>query len=490
MTAFEQLKTYLDKLRKLNYLISIIGYDLETTTPVDAIDEETELLLDYLNEAASISRSPEFISAAKAAMEENKGNPKIQKLCRTLLEESEFLARIDPKKYEEWQAAYQESNHAWKKAKEAKDFSIYLPAWKKAIEAKREWAALRKDDSMNTLYDACLDAYEKGTREGDVDAIFSRLKAFLLSNLSIIQARQGNKPQIMPHGKHEQEDLSLDVLKLIGYDMKQGALRESEHPFSNNMSRHDCRITTHYYEEDWRSNLFSVIHEGGHAIEFQNWSDDMFDHYVDGLATAAVCETHSRFFENLLGRSKPFTHALLPLCRKHFKGEFETMSEEEFYQAVNYVEPSLIRTESDEFTYSIHIIIRYEIERDLINGVIECEDAPKIWNAKYKEYLGVEPQDDSEGIMQDVHWSDASIGYFPSYALGNLYGAQILHQMKKEIDVDKLVHEGKFDEIIAWLRDKDFAYDWMDPNKWLKQVTGEELNVDYFLHYLKDKYLR
>ena len=121
--------------------------------------------------------------------------------------------------------------------------------------------------------------------------------------------------------------------------------------------------------------------------------------------------------------------------------------------------------------------------------MIECEDAPKIWNAKYKEYLGVEPQDDSEGIMQDVHWSDASIGYFPSYALGNLYGAQILHLMKKEIDVDKLIREGKFDEIIAWLRDKDFAYDWMDPNKWLKQVTGEELNVDYFLHYLKDKYL-
>ena len=490
MKAFEQLKTYLNKLRKLNYLIAIVAYDLDTTTPPKAIEEESDLLLDYINEYASLSRDSNFIAVAKQTMEEEKENPKIQKLCRTLLDESEFLAKIDPKQYEEWEAAYQASNHAWRKAKEQKDFSLYLPYWKKAIEARRQWASLRKDESMNTLYDACLDAYEKGTREGDIDAIFSRLKEFLLANLPIVQLKQGKKPVILSHGKHDQEDLSYDVLDLIGYDLGQGALRESEHPFSNNLSRHDCRITTHYHEDDWRSNLFSVIHEGGHAIEFQNWSDDMFDHYVDGLATAAVCETHSRLFENLLGRSKAFVHALLPLCKKHLKGEFEFMSEEEFYYAINYVEPSLIRTESDEFTYSIHIIIRYEIERDLINGKIECEDVPAIWNAKYKEYLGVEPSDDSEGVMQDVHWSDGSIGYFPSYALGNLYGAQILHKMKQDIDVDQFVREGKFDQIILWLKEKDFAYDWMDPNIYLKKVTGEELKVDYFLDYLREKYLK
>jgi len=489
MSAFDELKPYLVKARKLHYLSSILNYDLSTCTPLDALDEETELLLDQINEQARQFADPAFIALLKKVQEEEKENPMIQKLCKSLLKESEFLSRIDLKQYEAWNQAYQESTNAWRAAREDGNYQTWLPAFKKCVEAKREWARLKQDETTNTLYDACLESYEPGLREGEVNRIFAPLKAFLLENLPKVIAKQNKEPILKMHSEVEQEELAYRMLEHIRYDLNKGALRVSEHPFSDALSRNDARITTHYYEEDWRSSLYSVIHEGGHALEFMNWSSEMYQNFVENMATAAICETHSRFYENLIGRSKVFTKLILKDLQETLRGELNKYTAEDVYRAVNFVKPDFIRTEADEFTYSLHIIIRYEIERDLINGVIECEDIPALWKKKYKEYLGVDVQNDAQGCMQDIHWSDASIGYFPSYALGNLYGAQILHKMKQELNINELVSSDQIEKINRWFAEKDFAYDWMDPNDWLMQVTGEPLNVQYFLDYLREKYL-
>ncbi|MBP5216679.1 MAG: carboxypeptidase M32, partial [Bacilli bacterium] len=338
--------------------------------------------------------------------------------------------------------------------------------------------------------DAYLSLFEKGETEDEVNAIFEPLKKFLVENLDKVIEKQAQfkLPAIQPHSRDEQAHLSIGLLEAIGYDLKRGVLRETEHPFSDNIARDDCRVTTHYYEDDWRSSMYSVIHEGGHSIQFQNWPDYQFENHVNGRASSALCETHSRFYENIIGRSRAFAPTLLGLCRKHLGKEFLEMDAETFYQTVNQVKRSLIRTDSDEYTYCLHIILRYELERDLINGKIEVEDLPRLWNEKYQQYLGITPPNDALGVMQDTHWFGGSFGYFPSYALGNLYGAQILHYMKKDLPFDELVAKGDLKPILAWLREKDFAYDYLDPKDWILKVTGEPMNPQYFIDYLKGKF--
>ena len=263
----------------------------------------------------------------------------------------------------------------------------------------------------------------------------------------------------------------------------------STHPFTINFGNKDVRITTHYLENEFRSALFSCIHEGGHAIYEQNIADDLEGTMLGTGTSMGVHESQSRYYENILGRSREFWTYFYPEAIKRFP-QFEGVSFEEFYKAINIVEPSLIRTESDELTYSLHVIIRYEIEKELINGNIKVEDLPQIWNAKYKEYLGVEPKNDAEGVLQDMHWSGGSFGYFPSYALGNLYGAQFLGKMLKEMpDYNKNISEGNLDEIRLWLKENIHKYGSVyKPAELIKKVTGEELTAKYFIEYLNNKY--
>ena len=487
--AIKKLEPFFEKADRLHHLLSLLNFDVETTAPADAIEAENDLIAFYSSEAASISKDPEFIRLVKQAKGENLNDAQAL-LIDDALEEIEFMEKIPLKTYEEWEKATYRCIAQWKKAKNASDWSIVEPYFKKLVEIKREEAKLLAKPEHETLYDAFLSQYEKGQKEKDVDAVFEPLKKFLVENLPHVLEKQSKlpMPKILPHDVDHQAHLSIGLLKAIGYDLNRGVLRETEHPFSDNIARYDCRVTTHYHVDDWRSSMYSVIHEGGHSIQFQNWPDYQFENHVDGRASAALCETHSRFYENLIGRSRAFAPTLLGLCREHLGEEFLSMSEEEFFTTVNQVTRSLVRTEADEYTYCLHIILRYELERDLINGKIDVEDLPKAWNAKYKEYLGIDVPDDAHGILQDVHWYQGSFGYFPSYALGNIYGAQILHRMKKDLDVDKAIQNGDLSPVLAWLRENDFAYDYLNPSDWILKVTGEAMNPTYFKDYLKEKF--
>lgn len=489
-SALTKLEPYFAKKKRLGHLLSLLSFDVETTAPEQAIEEENDLLNFYYSEYAAISQDPEFIALVKAAKEEGGLNDAEALHIDDLLFDIRYMEKLPIEKFEEWQRTISKCVEIWKKAKNASDWSMVEPYFEKLVAIKREEALLLAEPFHKTRYDAFLSQFEKGQTEEDINAVFEPLKKFLIDNLPHVLEKQSKRkmPAILPHSKDEQAHLSDDVLKAIGYDLTRGVLRETEHPFSNNCARNDCRVTTHYHEEDWRSSLYSVIHEGGHSIQFQNWPDYQFENHVDGRASSALCETHSRFYENLIGRSREFAPTLLKLCKTNLKGEFMDMSEEEFYNAVNEVTRSLVRTEADEYTYCLHIILRYELERDLINEKLEVKDIREAWNAKYREYLGIEVPDDAHGILQDVHWFQGSFGYFPSYALGNLYGAQILAKMGETLDVKSIVSSGDLSPMLDWLTKYDFAYDYLNPKDWIKKVTGKEMDPSYFTKYLEEKF--
>ena len=488
--AIIKLKPFFDKKERLGQLLAIINFDVETCAPEKAIEKQNELLSFYSAEYASISKDPEFIKLVKEAKELGGLNEAEALLIDDLLYNISIMEKIPIEKYIEWDLAISKCNEMWKKAKNASDYNIVLPYFKKVVEIMKEQSVLYHLPFHKTPYDSFLSLYEKGETEEEIDAIFEPLKKFLIDNLDKVLKKQAQfpLPKIKPHDRDEQAHFSNDVMKAINYDLTRGVLRETEHPFTNDLARDDIRITTHYYENDWRSSLYSVIHEAGHAIQFQNWPEYQYENHVNGRASSAQCETHSRFYENIIGRNRHFVPTLLNLCKKNFGQEFINMDEETFYQLVNQVTRSLIRCDSDEYTYCLHIILRYELERDLINGVLSVEDLPKAWNKKYEEYLGIIPPNDASGVLQDTHWFGGAFGYFPSYALGNLYGAQILHYMKKDLDFDGLLRKGDLSPILNWLKEKDFAYDYLNPKDWIIKVTGEAMNPQYFIDYLKEKF--
>ena len=278
------------------------------------------------------------------------------------------------------------------------------------------------------------------------------------------------------------------LLTQMGFNFNRGAFTTSEHPFTAGMGRFDTRITTHYYPTRFLSSMYSTIHEGGHALFDQNQPQENHDHFIIGGKTLGMHESVSRFYENRIGRSEAFVHFVYPKVCEVFPQVMADVSEREFYEAVNAVSPSLIRTEADEFTYTFHIIIRYEIEKALFAGEITVEDIPALWNRKYQEYLGMCPSSDREGALQDVHWT-SGFGYFPTYAIGNFYNAMYYNRLKEEVDVNAAIREGNFAPLNDWMIGHVFSKaDRLSPKEWIKDITGREFTPVDFLDYLEAKY--
>lgn len=488
--TFNKLVPFLIERRKLNHLLSTLNYDIQTTCPEKAIEEEGEIFAEYAAKSASLFQNEAFLDLVKQAKIEGDLTPQQKLLIDDFLDEADFMSKISMETYTKWHRAMDMGNAMWRKYRPLDDFASYLPYWEASIEAKKEELKARRKPYHKTLYDVALDQFEKGNSQEKLDAVFNPLKEYLVSNLpKVLERQKGALPTLPAYPKHKQEALAYDLLRLIGYDLTRGALRESAHPFSDMASHNDTRITCHY-RDDFSDNMFTVLHEGGHCMQFQNWPASHYENFVEGRVSAAQCETHSRFYENLLGRSKELAPHLKELCQKNLGDEFASLSIEDFHRIIHACSPGLIRCNADEFTYCLHIIVRYEIERDLINGDIECKDVPAIWKAKYKEYLGIDVPNDKDGCMQDVHWSDGEVGYFPSYALGNLYGAQIKARMEEDIDVASCLRKADLEPIRKWLAEKDFAYDYLDPDDWIKKVTGEEMNPNYFIKHLEEEFLQ
>ena len=486
-----ELKNQILNIFKMNSALELIYWDMQTKMPKKAIEQRSSIIEYLSGEVFKMVTSDEigklldyFVGNIEGLSESDKA---IIKYARKEYDETK---KIPEDRYRAFVLEQALSESAWEEAKEKKDFEIFKPHLKKIIDFQREF--INYWGYKDNKYDTLLDKYEEGLTVKKLDKIFDELKNGIIKLLDKIEKSDKKINRDFLFGnfdKKSQEKIAVFILNKMGYDFKAGRLDESVHPFTTSFGNKDVRITTNYDNKDFTSALFSSIHEGGHGIFDQSVPEKLQGTGLDTSLSMSIHESQSRFYENIIGRSKEFWEYFFPFVKYEFK-EFKDIELEEFYEAINYVEPSLIRTEADELTYSLHIIIRYEIEKALINGDLDIDDVKEEWNRKYKQYLGVEPKDDSEGILQDVHWSDGSFGYFPSYALGNLYGAQMLHTMKKEYkDMYDDIRNGKLDGIRMWLYENVHKYGAIySPSKLIKNISNEELNCKYFLDYLQKKY--
>ncbi len=379
----------------------------------------------------------------------------------------------------------------WVEAREKNDFNLFLPVLSKIVELKKKEATYA--GYTDSPYDALLDAFEPDMISRQVENILRELKNFLIPFLKKIKnAKKKPDPALIKGFFPIEKQASFNemVVKKIGFDLEAGRIDKTVHPFATTLHPLDVRITTRYAEDDVLYSLGSIIHEAGHGLYEQSLPVEYFGTPLGESISLGIHESQSRMWENLIGKSKNFWKYFYPKLQETFPIPFKKISLENFYQTINAVFPSPIRTEADEVTYNLHIILRFEIEKDLIEGKIETKDLPRIWKSKMKEYLGIENKDSASGVLQDVHWSEGLFGYFPTYTLGNLYASQFYATMKKEIpDINKKISSGDFQEIKEWLKKNIHIHGkFYTASSLTKKVTGEDLNSKYFIDYLKEKY--
>ena len=386
----------------------------------------------------------------------------------------------------------------WKTAKAAKDYSMFKPELEKLFELKSKAAEiLMTVKGTATPYDALIDYYEPSISSETISRLFDELRSGLVPIIKKCTTAPKQPDKSLLSRKVPvaiQEKISNSLAKVVGYDVESpnagGRVDETEHPFTNGYYD-DVRITTHYYEDNFVSSLFSLLHEAGHAMYEQNLPQGWMFQPIGSGCSSGFHESQSRFVENIFGRSSEFWSYYLPELKRLTGSTLSSVGLDDFVRAVNVVRPSKIRIEADEVTYSLHVIIRFDIERDLFAGKISVADLPDVWNEKYAEYLDVNVENDSEGLMQDTHWGLGYFGYFPTYALGNIYDGQILDIMKREMpDWRERFARGDFLAVRQWLGRNVHSYgDLYDPIDLMRKIAGEEISVKPFLEYLNNKYL-
>ena len=387
--------------------------------------------------------------------------------------------------------------NVWKKAKAARDFARFQPELEKTLELKRQAAELLMEvKGTRTPYDALIDIYEPKMTADSISAIFSGLRDGLMAILQKCQnAPNKPDPEVLRRKVPvaPQRMISKELAAFLGYDITSesagGRIDEVEHPFTTGYYD-DVRITTHYYEDNMASSLFSVLHEGGHAIYDQNLRQDWMFQPVGSPSSLGFHESQSRFVENIIGRSREFWTYFYPRLNELTGNAFSDLSLDSFVRAINHVRPSKIRVEADELTYCLHIIIRFEIEQGLVPNSITVKELPEIWNQKYKDYLGLDIQNDTEGVMQDIHWADGDFGYFPTYALGNIISGQLLDTMQKSVPNWKAqISSGDFQNVKKWLVENVHQRgDLYDPPVLIERITGKPMDSKPYLDYLAKKY--
>jgi carboxypeptidase Taq len=386
------------------------------------------------------------------------------------------------------------SQAAWARARKNNDFAAFLPHLRAMIDIARQkaryWGYSDAGDGKGSLYDGLLDTYEPGLTARETGALFGPLGERLNALIKKLPPPQACPFLDQDYDTGVQVRFNHALMDYLGFDTGRGRLDVSAHPFTTSLGADDVRITTRYFPRNLLSSVFSVIHESGHAFYEMSFPPELrFSCLADG-ASMAVHESQSRFWENVVGRSRPFWDGLYPLLASHFPGQLGSVDIDTFYRRVNQVRPSLIRVDADEVSYSLHIILRFELEKQLISGELLPEDLPGRWREYSRRFLNLESETDADGVLQDVHWSMGSFGYFPSYALGNLYGLQFRAQMQKDLpEFDSALAAGNFKPIHEWLRDR--IYRWgcrLEPSELLLKVTGERLSAEPFLNYIEAKY--
>ena len=490
----QELFALLDEIEAYGRCLGKVQFDMECCAPEEGIaqaGEDMSILGKHLYELMHAPRLEQLVTELHA---DGEGlSPVQKKAVEHLWDDYAKIKNISAEFNYEMDLVGNRAYGDWLRAKKASDFTLFRDSLSSLIDYNRKAIDLR-DEKKGSYYDTCLDDLEKGGSMEQLDAFFAALKARIVPLLNRI-GKEG-KPiredfMTRPVPIPQQEAMSRYLLELEGLRQSALVLMTTEHPFTDNFGYHDVRVTTHYHEDSFISNVFTTLHEGGHALFMQNEPRELHENHCANRMSNAMHETISRFYENLIGRSEAFISYVAPKLRELAGGTFDDITDRELYEAVNVARPSLIRTEADELSYCLHILIRYELEKAFMNGAITVDEIPALWNAKYKEYLGVDVPCDAQGCLQDVHWSGYAFGYFPSYALGNAYGVQILRRMERDFDVDAAIRAGELTHIRDWLIEHVFSIASLStPDEWIRAVTGESLNVNYYLEYLEGKFTR
>lgn len=490
MTSAEQ--EFIELMKQLtaySEAIALINWDLRTKIPKKGMGQRSETI-GLLSEKVHQLKTSDQMKQLLDQLKTEKTSPVIEKAVEECEKEYQKYHKIPTDEFVEFITVSSKSETVWQEAREKSDFSILQPYLEKLVEMNKKFAVYR--GYQDNKYEGLLNDFEPGLTTEVLDRAFEQLKSALIKLVQKIkQSSVKVDPDLLlqPFPKKDQEGFSLAILDKMGYDFEAGRLDETIHPFATGINPNDVRVTTRYDEQDFKTAVFGTIHEGGHALYEQNIDADLYQTVLAGGASMGIHESQSLFWENFIGRSQSFWQSHFELFKKYAPASFQSIDFESFYHAINEVKPSMIRIEADELTYSLHIIIRYELEKALIDGDLQVKDLPEAWNQKMEEYLGIRPANDREGILQDIHWAAGDFGYFPTYALGYMYAAQLYGTIQEQINLDNMIHSGDFEPIKAWLTEHIHRHGKMKkPLEMIEQITGEGLNPDYLIQYLTEKY--
>ncbi len=489
----QELKTRMATLIDLLMAANVLDWDQETYMPpggAQARGDQVATLQELAHRFITDEAVGKLLDDLAAYEQELDYDSDEAALIRVTRREYDRRTKVPPALVAEYYRTKALATEAWKEARQKSDFRIFEPLLDKMVEIRHQWAECFKP--YDNIYDPLIDEYEPGMTSAQIEAVFSGLKPHLVALVQDIVAHQDAVDDSPLHGDFDPEAqmaFGREVVAKLGYDFERGRLDLSAHPFTIHFTRDDVRITTRILRNFLPSCLMGIIHEGGHAMYEQNTSPHFYRTPLAFGASMATHESQSRFYENVIGRSRPFWKHFYPRLQEAFP-QLKGVSLEAFYRALNKSQPSLIRVEADEVTYGLHIMLRFELENAILNGQVRVADLPKEWNGRMEAYLGIVPPNDREGVLQDIHWSQGYIGYFPDYLLGSIFSVQLWEQMQQDIpDVTEQIEAGKFDAILAWNTEHIYRHGMKYTLPELAQrITGRPLTWEPYLHYLRTKY--
>jgi carboxypeptidase Taq len=497
----EKLHKIDGECRHLEQVAAVLQWDQETYLPPGGVEDRAEQLALIQRLAHERFIAPEtgrLLAELGSDSQNPRGDEKLPPVegdfCKVMRRRYDKAVKLPVVFVSDAARAEGLSQAAWVQARRNNDFAAFLPHLKTMIDFARKKAQYWGfgKDLPGGEYDGLLDIYEPGITAREISVLFEALRKGLITLLNRIAA--GSQQEFSftdrEYDIEAQVRFNRVLMDRLGFDSSRGRLDVSAHPFTTSLGSGDIRITTRYYPRNLLSGLFSVIHESGHALYEMGFPPELRGTCLAEGASMAIHESQSRFWENVIGRSRPFWAGLFPLLQSCFPEPLGQVTAGDFYRGINLVKPSCIRVDADEVSYNLHIILRFELEKRLFSGELQAEDLPEAWRKLMKEFLGPEPKTDAEGVLQDVHWSMGAFGYFPSYALGNLYGLQFWQKLSADLPrTEQAVGRGDFGDIHGWLQEN--IYRWgkrLEPPELLRKITGETLSVAPFLSYLETKY--
>ncbi len=489
----EQLKEKLGEVSDINTAISILSWDQQVNMPTagnEARGQQLATLSKIAQEKFISDEVGRLIEDLKQEFEGADPESDDAALIRVAARNYDKAKRVPPEFVEEQAIVASKAFEGWVESRAKSDYSIFHPHLERVVELVQKYISFFPAGSHP--YDTLLDDYEPGMKTEEVKAIFDALRPKQVKLLKAIAASKQVKDDFLFRKYNEKKlnDFGVNVVTKFGYDWSRGRQDKAPHPFETTFSVNDVRITTRYEDDNPLAMLFSTMHESGHAMYEQGINPAYERTPLSGGTSLAVHESQSRMWENLVGRSLPFWEYFYPMLKKTFPAQLDGVSLKNFYKAINKVEPSLIRVNADEATYNMHIMLRLELEIGMVEGTMAVKDLPEIWNSKMEEYLGITPPDDAHGVLQDIHWSGGAIGYFSTYALGNLISAQLWEKIRKDIrNLDDQICKGNFSELLGWLHKNVHQYGHKyEPQVLMQKVTGSKITPEPYVRYLTKKY--